>query len=408
MKKLVIVFLLGATLACALLLMAQVTMNTVSYPASQATTSPGYLPFSTSTSGVFGLATLSAVNAETSAYQALATDFSNYKVIAVSSGTFTITLVASTSQPPAGQYIYIVNYGSGTITVARSGQNINGGTSSLSIPAGSATTPTGAWVISDGTNYEAALWGASTGGGISGLTTGVIPQATGSTAIGNSSPQLDNGVTTSNTLTYAGSGGTATPQVVLTGSGPWTVASTPGSCATSASSKGQICISSANNLPVYGYNAGTNYTILTANVGTEQTSVSSETAPSSTSAYTMQGLAGSIIPHSTGTVLIIISGYLTASATTAAYGINIQVSYGTGGAPSNGASLTGTQVGAVQTWKTGTTLTASGDLAAPIMTQALVTGLTVGTTYWIDLAAEAVGAASDYKINNANITAVEL
>jgi hypothetical protein len=48
---------------------------------------------------------------------------------------------------------------------------------------------------------------ATPSGTISGLTTGVIPQAASSTTIANSSPQLDNAVTTANTLTYAGTGG---------------------------------------------------------------------------------------------------------------------------------------------------------------------------------------------------------
>jgi hypothetical protein len=53
--------------------------------------------------------------------------------------------------------------------------------------------------------------GGGGGGGISGLTPGVIPQAATSTSIANTAPQLDNGVTTVNTLTYAGSGGFTLP-----------------------------------------------------------------------------------------------------------------------------------------------------------------------------------------------------
>jgi hypothetical protein len=56
-------------------------------------------------------------------------------------------------------------------------------------------------------------------GGISGLTTGYIPQATSATTIGNTSPVLDNGITTANTLTYAGSGGIKAPQFTSAGDG---------------------------------------------------------------------------------------------------------------------------------------------------------------------------------------------
>jgi hypothetical protein len=97
--------------------------------------------------------TLTAINPQTATYQVLASDFSAYKTITAASGTFTITLVASGSQPPAGQYIDIVNYGSGFVTVARSGQNINGGTASIILGQASATGPTSTRIISDGTNY---------------------------------------------------------------------------------------------------------------------------------------------------------------------------------------------------------------------------------------------------------------
>jgi len=100
-----------------------------------------------------------ANNAQTATYQVLAADFANLKTITVASGTFTITLVASGSQPANGKYIHIINYGSGVVTIARSGQNINGGTSSLTLPAATATAPTSADIYSDGTNYFARLTG---------------------------------------------------------------------------------------------------------------------------------------------------------------------------------------------------------------------------------------------------------
>ena len=108
---------------------------------------------------------LSAINPQTSTYQVQAGDFSAYKTITVASGTFTITLVASGSQPAAGQYVRVINYGSGVVTIARSGQNINGGTTSLTLAAASATAPTSVTVFSDGTNYFAATAGGTSGGG---------------------------------------------------------------------------------------------------------------------------------------------------------------------------------------------------------------------------------------------------
>lgn len=96
-----------------------------------------------------------AINPQTATYQVLASDFSGYKTIAVASGTFTITLVASGTQPANGQFINIVNYGTGVVTIARSGQNINGGTTSILLGSASAaaTNPQFATIWSDGTNY---------------------------------------------------------------------------------------------------------------------------------------------------------------------------------------------------------------------------------------------------------------
>jgi hypothetical protein len=126
----------------------------------------------------------SPINPQTSTYQAVASDFAQFKTISVASGTFTITLVASGTQPANGQYINIQNYGSGVITIARSGQNINGGTASLTLPAGSATAPTSVTIASDGTNYfssgviGAAAYPGVTSDGANGLAvTGAVAAA---------------------------------------------------------------------------------------------------------------------------------------------------------------------------------------------------------------------------------------
>lgn len=129
-------------------------------PASINLTNATAFPYATGGAGLLPLAnggtncaTPYAINAQTTTYQVLAADFTCFKTISVASGTFTITLVASGSQPVAGTWLKVVNYGSGVVTIARSGQNINGGTTSLTLQSASATVPSEAWVFSDGANY---------------------------------------------------------------------------------------------------------------------------------------------------------------------------------------------------------------------------------------------------------------
>ncbi len=111
-----------------------------------------------------------APTVESGSLTVTAAQFAAYKTFYYASGSYTVTLPASTLLPGvAGQNIRVINYGSGTITLAiGSGTTINGGSSSLSIPAASATAPTSANVWFDGNNYEAILTGA---GGSSGANT---------------------------------------------------------------------------------------------------------------------------------------------------------------------------------------------------------------------------------------------
>ena len=193
--------------------------------ANGANCSAGSYPLGVDASGASESCTaLSAVNGQTGTYQALAADFSNYKTITVASGTFTITLVASGSQPAAGQYIRVVNYGSGVVTIARSGQNINGGTSSLSLAAGSATSPTSAFIISDGTNYFASVTIGPAGNTSGNAATATALAANGTNCSAGNYPL---GVDASGNAESC----TAVPSAPSITSG--TYASLPGTCATS-------------------------------------------------------------------------------------------------------------------------------------------------------------------------------
>ena len=112
---------------------------------------------------------------------------------------------------------------------------------------------------------------------------------------------------------------------------------------------------------------------------TSQSTPSNPTGTSSTAAQVMMGLAGSITPKATGKLTIIISGNITNS--TAADGGKCQIRYGTGTAPTNGATATGTIAGGTPSL----TATVGNSDTIPFSCQAIVTGLTVGTTYWVDL-----------------------
>jgi hypothetical protein len=132
------------------------------------------------------------------------------------------------------------------------------------------------------------------------------------------------------------------------------------------------------------------------------------TAPASLAVFTMQGLAGAFTPASSGKVIIIVTGtVICPSATAAGDGIKWQLCYGTGTAPANAAAVTGTAVGVFQSYTNANTVLA-GDVATPFTAVGVVTGLTVGTAYWFDLAAESIGAASSVGIYHITAMSFEI
>lgn len=114
----------------------------------------------------------------------------------------------------------------------------------------------------------------------------------------------------------------------------------------------------------------------------------------------MMGLAGSFTPAVTGRVLITISGDV--QNNTNGDGAKFQIRYGTGAAPANAAALTGTAVGGLVNM-----LVAAANQRLPFSLNAIVTGLTVGTAYWLDIGLAAVtGGTAAAK--NISISVVEI
>jgi hypothetical protein len=114
-------------------------------------------------------------------------------------------------------------------------------------------------------------------------------------------------------------------------------------------------------------------------------SVPSNTSTNSTS-YVMGGFAGSFTPAVTGNALWLLNMDVANSAAGICSGF---VTYGTGTAPVAGAAYASTTA-VTPTMNTATNAT----LYVPFVFNAYVTGLTVGTTYWYDLAYTVTSGAS--------------
>ena len=124
--------------------------------------------------------------------------------------------------------------------------------------------------------------------------------------------------------------------------------------------------------------------------------------PGTTSSTTgvMMGLAGAITPAVNGKILIIISGDVDNG--TNARGSKMQIRYGTGAAPNNGVALTGTAVGALQNF-----FQNNANERHCFSVQAVVTGLSVGTPYWVDLSLASVTGGTS-RVRDISISIIEV
>ena len=141
--------------------------------------------------------------------------------------------------------------------------------------------------------------------------------------------------------------------------------------------------------------------------GAESNSTPATPTATNSATVRMTGLAGAFTPAVTGTIIAMIRGDITVGVSTLGRGISLQLSYGTGTAPTSNGTKAGTQVGATIEYLNPVILTGS-DVNQPFSVQSVITGLNVGTAIWLDLARAAVGSGPpSVNIKNVTISAIE-
>ena len=110
-------------------------------------------------------------------------------------------------------------------------------------------------------------------------------------------------------------------------------------------------------------------------------------AGTASTSFIMIGYGQTFTPSKTGRVLVILLANV--NNNTAGDGIQAVLSYGSGTPPAPGSAITGTQVGGIAK-----VTSAAANAALEIALAAVVTGLTVGTTYWLDVAYSAITAGT--------------
>lgn len=166
-----------------------------------------------------------------------------------------------------------------------------------------------------------------------------------------------------------------------------------------AAAAGQLWLSSTNVDNLKYSSATTLYTIHSTKSATNNATAAAPTATASGTAV-MMACGGAITPANTGRVLVTISGQM--ANDTINDGATVQLRYGTGTAPINGAAVTGTLVGIAQTE---TSLVGGSQSGFAI--SGIITGLTLGTAIWIDAALNRV-TGGNASITGVTISAVEV
>lgn len=286
-----------------------------------------------------------------------------------------------------------VLYASAANTLARLGVGSNGDVLTLAAGIPSWATPAAAPVTSVFSR------------------TGVVTAQSGDYTDAQVTNSPTNKLTTTGDVLYASAANTlARLAIGTTGQVLAVVAGIPGWAASSTSTLtttgDTLYASAANTLARLAIGTGGQYYVPIAGIPAWKTPASVQATPGnqtgtgSTAALVMLGLAAAITPAFSGRLLIVISG--NGQSTVAADGGELAIFTGTGTAPTNGAAQTGSQRSQLLVMQEG----GAGTAQMPFSINAVVTGLTIGTALWIDLAFAAVTGGT-FTIQQVTVSAIE-